>query len=356
MLGIGKYIKQYFELSKSEFRGFVAFFCLIFLCLILFSLWPDTKHQAVSVQVLEQLINVNSTEPDLDKFFTFNPNTISADSLNLLGLPQKAIQSLLRYRQAGGFIKDTSAWMRLYNLPPNWGRALIPFLQLPIKQTKKFNQKQKPITPKLFNPNQISAITLESFGTPKFIAQRWENYLNKGGKFKQATDIYKLYGMDSAVAAALIPYAKFESIDTISSTKATKIRQVVELNTADSLALLSVPGIGPAFASRIIKLRTNLGGFVRIEQLLEVYGFDQEKFEQVRNYLALNEQLIDYLNINNSDIEKLGRHPYIGFKSAKILINYRLQHGAFKSIEDLTRSKAFDSPDKLERLKPYIQF
>ncbi|MFA5713547.1 MAG: helix-hairpin-helix domain-containing protein, partial [Bacteroidales bacterium] len=54
-------------------------------------------------------------------------------------------------------------------------------------------------------------------------------------------------------------------------------RVVVELNSSDSATLLSVPGIGPYFASAILKLREELGGFVSHRQLLEIRGIDSTK-------------------------------------------------------------------------------
>ena len=42
---------------------------------------------------------------------------------------------------------------------------------------------------------------------------------------------------------------------------------VVELNSADSTTLRRVPGIGPVFASRIVRFRSLLGGFYTVSQL-----------------------------------------------------------------------------------------
>ena len=50
---------------------------------------------------------------------------------------------------------------------------------------------------------------------------------------------------------------------------AEKFRHYVhlDLNSVDSLTLLRVPGIGPAFAHRILALRTRLGGYYTVLQL-----------------------------------------------------------------------------------------
>ncbi len=57
---------------------------------------------------------------------------------------------------------------------------------------------------------------------------------------------------------------------------------IVDINTADSVALEGLPGIGPAFAKRIVKYRTLLGGYVKVEQLKEVYGMPEETYEKIK--------------------------------------------------------------------------
>ena len=54
----------------------------------------------------------------------------------------------------------------------------------------------------------------------------------------------------------------------------------VELNSADSVTLQLLHGIGPAYARRIVNYRDRLGGFVSTTQLLEVYGFGPELWKK----------------------------------------------------------------------------
>jgi competence protein ComEA len=65
-------------------------------------------------------------------------------------------------------------------------------------------------------------------------------------------------------------------------------QQTVDLNTADSSVLEALPGIGPAFAKRIIKYRTLLGGYVKAEQLKEVYGMPEETYVKIKPLCTLS--------------------------------------------------------------------
>lgn len=57
---------------------------------------------------------------------------------------------------------------------------------------------------------------------------------------------------------------------------------VVDLNRADTTALETLPGVGPALAQRIIDWRSANGGFSSVEQLLEVSGIGPRTLEQLR--------------------------------------------------------------------------
>lgn len=67
------------------------------------------------------------------------------------------------------------------------------------------------------------------------------------------------------------------------SNKAVLHSQVIELNSATLEQLDTLPGIGPAKAQAIIDLRTQLGGFRSVEQLLEVKGIGPKTLDKFRD-------------------------------------------------------------------------
>lgn len=73
---------------------------------------------------------------------------------------------------------------------------------------------------------------------------------------------------------------------------------VVELNSADTTALKMVPGIGSVFAKRIIKYRDLLGGFYSVEQLGEVYGIDEDRYEAMKSWFSVDPSVISHLFVN----------------------------------------------------------
>jgi competence protein ComEA len=61
----------------------------------------------------------------------------------------------------------------------------------------------------------------------------------------------------------------------------------INLNTATSEQLQTLPGIGPALAKTIIDYRTKTGKFTKIEELLNVKGVGEKKFQQIKDRLVV---------------------------------------------------------------------
>lgn len=117
---------------------------------------------------------------------------------------------------------------------------------------------------------------------------------------------------------------------------------IVELNGADTSDLKQLKGIGSGFAKRIVKFRDVLGGFVKKEQLLEVYGFDKEKYDLISPQITLNVSKVKTLNINSASVDDLDKHPYIDKTSAVKIYWHRINHGNYSGVNDILKSNLVD--------------
>jgi DNA uptake protein ComE-like DNA-binding protein len=129
----------------------------------------------------------------------------------------------------------------------------------------------------------------------------------------------------------------------------------ISFDEADSIVLQIVPGIGSATAGRIIKFRDAIGGMHASEQLLDVYGMSPEVMERVFEYFEFTPGIKAKININTADIQTLAAHPYINYGSAKVIVAYRDQHGAYSTSDDLLKVRIF-SQEWIDRIKPYLTY
>ena len=224
----------------------------------------------------------------------------------------------------------------------------------------------------VFNPNTISAEDAQKLGFSKKLSQTLINFRNKGGKFYKPDDLKKLYGLSPTLfeeleTYILIPNAnkayphKFKK-DTVyqnTSSKPTyekKIvsKEVVEINTADSLSLVYLKGIGPSFAKRIIKYRTLLGGFHSLHQLKEIYGMTDSLYLKLTSQIKLDKHNLTQIPINVIDVVTLRKHPYFPYASAQTVINFRSKHG--KLSEQDVRNLGIFNEEKLQLILPYLSY
>lgn len=217
----------------------------------------------------------------------------------------------------------------------------------------------------VFNPNSVSEEDAQKLGMSKKLSATLINFRNKGGKFFKPEDLKKLYGLSPKLFEELEPYilipnsrSEFKRDTVYPTTRAFEkkvyTKTIVELNTADSLSIVYLKGIGPGFTKRIMKYRTMLGGFHSVNQLKEVYGMTDSTFVLLSSQIKLDPNSISKIPINVIDFNSLRKHPYFNFQSAQAIVNYRLKHG--KLSEESFRGLGIFSEDKLRLILPYLSY
>jgi competence protein ComEA len=260
------------------------------------------------------------------------------------------IYRFYRVHQKNDFLKDK---IRLDSITSQWNFEKQQDSTTAIKQDK-FK----------FDPNTIAEDELLSLGFPGNLAQRVINYRAKKGKFFIKSDLKKIYGMDSVFYAELAPFIDLPDKKNFANEKEkiktekqlTKEIPLFDLNQADTGQLKTIYGIGPVLAKRIVEYRSQLGGFITVDQLKEVYGLDTTVINRLNKKSFISENYsVNQTNINTANEKTLAAHPYIKFKLAKAIVTYRFQHGNFKRIDDLTPIQSI-TPETIAKLKPYITF
>ncbi|MBO4742689.1 MAG: helix-hairpin-helix domain-containing protein [Bacteroidales bacterium] len=151
-----------------------------------------------------------------------------------------------------------------------------------------------------FNPNTVSIEDLIRLGFTEKQAHAIDNYRQKGGRFRRPSDFARSYVVSDSVFARLEPYIVIPKTD---------------INRADSAAFDALPGIGPWFAAKMIEYRCQLGGYSYKEQLLDIYHFDQEKYDALADLITCSPPPQPF-RLWTLPEDSLRLHPYIRTRQA----------------------------------------
>lgn len=206
----------------------------------------------------------------------------------------------------------------------------------------------------VFNPNNLPAEQWKQLGFSDKQISIIKHYEAKGGHFYNKTDVQKIYGITPEDYHRIENYINIPDGGGYTSNKLAS-GETIELNSADSAMLTKVHGIGPSFAQRIVEYRKRLGGFLNKEQLKEVYGIDDAKYHDIQAQLTLNPHTINKIDINHIDFEGLRKFPYLANKQTNAVIQYRTQHGNYRSINDMRNIVILDETI-LRKIEPYLSF
>ena len=315
------WIKDYFTFNRNEQRG-LAILLGLMLCSLLFSIFSPSlvrhkeyDYSAFKAQVEKfmadtvETVNGRENQPEgnhsgspgpmpqplhdfLSDPFTFDPNTLEESEWAKTGLNSKVIRNIIRYREKGGTFRTREDFRKIYGMTDSAFAILEPYIII------HYEKPQEPVPWQKGNSKEQPA----------------------GDPGKSESDI---------------------------------ILQV-ELNTADSAALTALPGIGPSFASRIIKYRNMLGGYVHVEQLLEVKGMDSIRFSGIKNNITADASRVKKMDLNAVSFKEMARHPYFEYYLVKIIFSYRDRIKSYDSVGQL-RNVENIYPELYDKIAPYLE-
>jgi len=214
----------------------------------------------------------------------------------------------------------------------------------------------------VFNPNKADSVDLCRLGLKGYVVTNILRYRKKGGYFKDPESFSKVYGISAEKYNELRPYIEITAETTsrfkdsvISKTPTKSDNLVLDLNSADTAELVKIKGIGRVYAKNIVRYRQLLGGYVKLEQLKEVYGISDEIFDKIKSHFTVNPQQISYIIVNTASVDKLRKNPYLDFYQAKAIYELRRKRIKLKSVDDL-RILPELTPDDIKKIEPYFSF
>lgn len=249
----------------------------------------------------------------------------------------------------------------------------------------RYNEQDEVVETFPFDPNTADSTTLLRLGLAPWQVRSIYRYRAKHGRYHTAEEFKRLPGMTRELWDRLGPQVRIDAkyqylsekernaavaqhhspVDSVCQPVAVKpekkdsfVRRekyspgtVVDVNTADTTELMKIPLIGSKRAAQIVAYRQKLGGFVRVEQVMESCQLPDEVLE----WFVVAPCDVHRINVNKASVQQMMRHPYISFYKARDIFEYRRRNGSFSSAKDLV-SCGLLTRDELEKLEAYLEF
>ena len=261
---------------------------------------PNSKLSTLNSQL--STVNCQSSTVNC-QLFKFDPNTATESQLLSLGLSQREVRNILKYRARGGRYRVKEDFARVYGLTLEKYRQLEPYIAIKpqIMAADVIKREKNSPHPSSLNPHPSS-----------------------------------LNPQPSAVG--------------LRASRKLRYGETVDINSADTAMLKRIPGIGDYYAMRIVELRKRKQVFSSPEELLAIRNFP----ETALTYMTASQDF-PAIYINCWSQKQLASHPLLNYTQARDIISLRRLSGPITSATDLAALPSF-SPALIEKITPLLRF
>ncbi len=319
------------EKKKNTGKVFLSILCvalpvaLILLCMKIGQNYIG-KNSADKIKIIE-IITEAIDEEDTTEALLININTATAAELTALpGIGEAKAKKIVAYREANGNfgsieeIKNVSGigdgtFENIKNniTVGNVKSSTSPSTEKATEKAKTSSEKQSKTTSSIININTASAAELTSLpGIGEAKAQKIVAYREANGVFGSIEEIKNVSGIGDATFENIKSYITVGSVQSANKNNQTKAPEtekpsekvqtkpteqttaeditealLININTADVAELDKLPGIGEATAKKIIAYREQNGNFKSIEDIMNVSGIAEKKFEKLKDYITV---------------------------------------------------------------------
>lgn len=295
------FFKDYFTYSKKERSGIIALFILMLLSIFSYFAidffyfsqpkydYSNFKNEIDEFEKGQLLIVAEkksyqkrafTSKKNKQQYFHFNPNTISYDSLTLLGIYPNICQRIIKYREAGGVFSQPKDLMKIYGFNEKLYHKLESYIHInPIEinntstSTKKENKKSVII----LNLNTADSTQLMSlYGIGSKLSNRIIQYRNKLGGFYSIDQLKEVYGLKEELIL------KIQDQITVDRSYSK-----ININQATAAELKNHPYIKTwNQANAIVNYREKHGNYSTVNDLLKTDLVDADLCRKIAPYLV----------------------------------------------------------------------
>ena len=302
----------------------------------------------------------------------FDPNADEYEQMRSSGVPSHIAASIVRWRSYGKVYRIREDLTQVSGMTDSIYALLKPYIIIADslsprrsisapRSAKPDNPSPKSVRPREATPNEpfridtASATYLTRWGFSLRQAEVVIRYRDASDGIRSEEQLRRCYVVSDEMAERLLPYIIF-SPAPVPDAPATQLQDsLLEINSADSAALVAINGIGAKSASEIIRYRTLLGGYHSVEQISELKVITEENFAKILQQICCDSCKISKIDINFAGPKELERHPYVSARALRRIVKQRQLKGGWTRIEEMIDDDIL-SEDEAERLAPYLRF
>lgn len=269
------------------------------------------------------------------KFFPFDPNTLSADSLFLLPIDKKVVNNLIKYREKGGRFHSAKDLMKIYGMS-TYEKSIANFALFDGNNQKEHTQKSSGDLEEKQKENLNTVFEELPNNAPKITASgKKDSFSVQPRMHSESKPVQKTFEMQSKISDSKMA--------------------LVDINSADQYQMMMINGVGAFYAKLLVEYRDRIGGFYSKEQLLQIKGIQADRAYDWFDQIQIDESKIRKRKINEASFKQLAALPNIGYKKAEILKLYLENNGPMNDINQLLKVGVFNGQD-IAVLAHYLSF
>ena len=282
-----------------------------------------------------------------EKYFKFNPNKLSYNSWSYFGLSTSQLYKLDSFRATQQFTNKIQV-KEVLGLNDSLFSVIDTLMYFPKEYKARTYYKKKKISYSEFNPNEYSKEDWMKLGFSEKQSDVILNYIITRKGIKSKEELKNIYVISDKKYKELEPFVNIPQV--VEEEK----KKIVTLNTATVEDFKSIKGIGEVYSKIIVDYRERLGGFRYYYQLKEINVIDSSTYELLKQKFPLEKDFkVKKISINTASFEELKNHPYISWRLARSIVDFRTNFRKFKSLDELRNIEVM-SDAYFDKIKLYL--
>ena len=222
--------------------------------------------------------------------FAFDPNSLDAAGWARLGLPERTVGTIVKYRERGGRFRRPEDLAKIWSLPPGFVERVLPYIKIGVEATgagrpegsspERAPFARSPLTPVVLSINEADSAAWEALpGIGAKLAGRITRYRERLGGFHSVDQVGEVWGLPDSTFRKIRPQLQLK-------LKEDNVRKL-NLNNATLDELKVHPYIRWNLAKALVAYRERHGAFQSLDDLRKVLLLPDTTLEKIRPYIDL---------------------------------------------------------------------